>query len=191
MGGRSRIGHRRSTSSCPSLPLLLAALLLTLAAVEAFVGGRGAIAMWSRLGMGTQAAASMRRALLLPSRAGGRRLVGDGGLMLQQQQRLRLSGAMRMSAEARRLEYDVIVVGGCVYIACSRSIDRSTDRSINQSMGSHVYVYIHSNSGHAGCEAAAASARTGARTVLVTQKVETVGEMSCNPSIGGIGKVGE
>ena len=42
--------------------------------------------------------------------------------------------------------------------------------------------------GHAGVEAAAASSRMGAKTILITMKIETIGEMSCNPAIGGLGK---
>src|SRR5258706_8625548 len=42
--------------------------------------------------------------------------------------------------------------------------------------------------GHAGCEAASAAARMGARTALVTHRFATIGAMSCNPAIGGLGK---
>src|SRR5579864_5855359 len=42
--------------------------------------------------------------------------------------------------------------------------------------------------GHAGCEAAAASARVGAKTALITHRFATIGAMSCNPAIGGLGK---
>ena len=67
-------------------------------------------------------------------------------------------------------------------------VKHSTKKIKTKKMTEQIYDVIVVGAGHAGCEAAAAAANLGSKTLLITMNMETIGKMSCNPAMGGIAK---
>ena len=75
-----------------------------------------------------------------------------------------------------------------VYLNCNLKRKRYYCQKIYEVKMDKDIDVIVVGGGHAGCEACASAARMGAKTMLITHNINTIGEMSCNPAIGGLGK---
>src|SRR6202022_4313897 len=73
-------------------------------------------------------------------------------------------------------------------LICCRDRNREFWISLQMFKFPKIYDVLVVGSGHAGIEAALAAARLGCRTLMVTQNLDTIGQMSCNPAVGGLAK---